>query len=192
MAAKARTRKTRFVDWEATNRRVKQQFPRSCGPLNDDRAGLAGDDADHIRSTLTVNVMGAIFRDVCNDWYADGRRGHRKPLAPAEYRSLLRSMLGTDYTTLPFHEAFTDLARGFTLDSLAARVGISRSQVNRLMKGEIAPDDYDMTMVAKAFYKTPTFFAEYRYNLAARRLREEFESNPELSMAIARKLEIAC
>lgn len=82
----------------------------------------------------------------------------------------------------PFHEAFTILAGERSLRGLAAKTGISFSQVRRLLRGDTEPSAREMEQVAKGFGKSPGYFLEYRRGVILAAICERLTAIPEASV----------
>jgi predicted transcriptional regulator len=75
--------------------------------------------------------------------------------------------------------------------TLARKVGLSRSQVFRLLKGVCEPTGWEMEQVARAFKKAPGYFAEYRKAVVVAALAMKLEANPEATVKYWRELAVA-
>lgn len=136
---------------------------------------------------LWVRIMQDIIKA---DQAEPGRDGPRrsKNLDYDKGLATYRRLVGQDYSLLPFGEAFDVLSRGYSLSHLSRKVGIARSLVHRLLRGENEPTAEHMEAVAKAFGKHPSFFAEYRAAYITAMVHQRMEGNPETSIAIYRRM----
>lgn len=181
--------------WDERYKRIQAQFP-SCRP-----------DFKWYEALASPQLLGRLLHDLANiGWEKPTRRGQRSRLDPAEGMVRIAAILQGgpelsaleadrmgDATTLPFHEAMTELAaeRSLTITAVAELDGItmSRTEVYRLMRGERAPTGFDMEQVATAFGKEPTYFHEYRVALLTEAFLEHLQAAPELSVHVVRQLQ---
>ena len=149
-------------------------------------------ERDAMRETLSdYDMVGRIMRDVLRIGWEAPKRGQRPPLEWSDGRArmvALEAQRSGRATTKPFGEAFRDLAAGCTLDALARGIGISRSQVHRLLREEIQPTTAEITAVALYFDKPPTYFHEYRLHLICASLAEQLDAVPERSIDVLVRL----
>lgn len=136
-----------------------------------------------------IDLFARLVRDILKlDQTQPGRPGPRPALDLDQGISRLRQYMGEDYAVVSFPEAFKDLAAGRSIRSLARKCDLSKNHVHRLMTGEMAPDAYAMTQVAKAFGKHPSFFSEWRSMWIANAIVNRLDAQPESSMVLYRKL----
>lgn len=130
-----------------------------------------------------LDLFAWIMKDVLKVDAAEPGRSGPKP--SVDYRSgvrRFRQLMGDDYSMRPFHEAFSILAGDRSLSSLAAKTGVSRSQVRRLLRGEIEPSATEMELIAKGFSKSPGYFLEYRRGVVLAAIHERLTAVPEASV----------
>ena len=137
-----------------------------------------------------LDLFARIMRDVLKvDQAVPGRPGPRPALDYDRGVKSLRQMMGQDYSTLPFPDTFQFLAGDRSLSHTARKTGLSRSQVHRLLRGESQPDVNEMTMVAEAFGKHPSFFLEYRAAFVVAALSEKLLNAPEATIGFYRRIQ---
>lgn len=159
---------------------VKSQFPRT--ESFDWRKAFDKD----------LDLFARIMRDVLKvDQAVPGRPGPRPGLDYERGVKSLRQMMGQDYSTLDFASTFEFLVGDRSLSHTAAKTGLSRSQVHRLLRGEVDPDIYEIEQVAEAFGKHPSFFAEYRAAFVVAALSERLMSAPESTIGFYRRIQEA-
>lgn len=181
--------------WDERYRRIQAQFP-SCRP-----------DFSWYDSLESPQLLGRLLHDLANiGWERPTRRGQRSRLDPDEGMeriaalfeggpklSALEAEVSGDATTLPFHEAFAELAaeRQLTITAISrlGAITMSRTEVHRLIRGERAPTGYDMEQVAAAFDKEPTYFHEYRVGMLTEAFLSHLHADPEISVHVVRQLE---
>lgn len=165
------------VKWDERVDLIKKEFP---SVVNLDWAKLF--DADPM-------IMGRLVNDILKVDLADrGRPGKRPAIEQEAASDRLRQLSGEDYTMLPFHEAFRILANGRSSRGLAARLAVSHTAVNRLMRGMDSPSAAVMEKTAKVFKKDPGYFVEYRLIYIFGMLYRKLEVNPEATVGFYMKM----
>lgn len=138
-----------------------------------------------------VALMGRLIRDILKlQVQADEptRPGPRSPLTLTTGLDHLRRLLGEDYTTSPFVEAFNALRGQRSLRWLAERLHMSKSLVARLADGEAEPSLDALQNIAALFGKHPSYFLEWRTAAVAAAVARSLEGAPEASIAAYRQL----
>jgi transcriptional regulator with XRE-family HTH domain len=175
------------IPWEQRLEAARERWP-SCRPDFDWKSALQDDD-----------LLGRILRDVLRVGYeAPTRRGQRSPLEPEVGMPRLKELraqhdlASRPFTVKPFVAAFRELIAGrYSRTQLARKTGISRTQIQRLLTGELEPTPPEMELVAAAFGKEPTYFLEFRVALASEYVARRLMTDPELSMRVVRHLQAA-
>lgn len=131
-------------------------------------------------------LLGAILGDVVKVGTNTGRGARGLP----DVRSGVAKLRGflDRYQVVPFPEAFRLMTNYQSNRAIAARTGLSRSNVQRLLAGAAKPTLADMEQIAGAYGHPPTWFAEYRAAIIAASVAAYLEANPERSAALASKL----
>lgn len=130
-----------------------------------------------------LDMFAKIMQDILKaDAAAPGRSGPKPGVDMKTGAARLRQLMRDDYSMIPFHEAFTILAADRSLSALAAKTKLSRSQIRRLLRGDVTPSAFEMECVAKAFSKSPGYFAEYRAGTILAALADRLENVPEASV----------
>ena len=139
--------------------------------------------------TADVALMGRLIRDILKLNAAEpGRPG---PRASVEYRdgvSALRQLIGDDYCHEPLARALAMLRGDRSLRALSVKIGCSKSQVVRLLAGEVDPTPVQMQRTATAFGKHPSFFLEWRAGAVAAAIGRQLADSPEASVVAYRQL----
>lgn len=136
-------------------------------------------------------LMGAIIHDILKADAAEGTTGRRPHLGPEVATGpRLRQLLGEDHTTLSFDEAFSLLVGEMRLSTVAAKTGMSKTQVWRLLRGKTAPSADEMEKVAVAFRRHPSYFAEWRATWVLALLARRLERLPEATVGYYRRLSL--
>lgn len=166
------------VSWEVRAKKIKEDFP-SVQNLDWDKA-LARD----------MDLFGRVMRDILKlEQASPGRPGPRPSLDMAAATKRLNQLMGNDYTLLPFKEAFAILANGRSHRHVASMTGLNRNTVQRLLKGDIEPDGFEMAVIAETFGKHPSYFAEYRNLYILNAIISRLEWSPDTAIDIYRKLD---
>lgn len=167
------------ADWQDRLARLREDLPHLVDSEWRDR--LRGD----------TQLLGRLLHDVLKvDMRPSNRPGPRPAVSEEEGAARLRQLLGEDYTDLPFTEAFSLLTgrENGTLRGIAARTGLSKSRVDRLRRGLEKPDSYELTVIAQAYGKDPSWFREWREMAVAALLVDTLSRQPEATTAMYRKL----
>lgn len=169
------------VNWDERRPLIAEQFPST---EEQNWPEITGDDIAFER----------VIQDILKyDQREQGRDGPRPNLDWDKGIRSWRQITGQDYTGLPFHQAFRAVARdragrAHSLTTIARKTGISRTRVHLLINGQQEPDLQSIALVAQAYGKKPSFFAEYRAEIIARRLVAVLAANPEYSVSVYRKV----
>lgn len=168
----------RKMTWADRKKLIEQEFP-STKSLDWKRAF----DAD-------IDLFGRIIRDILKIGdNQPGRPGPRPQLDEETAAQRFRELMGDDYTVLPFADAFRALAGDRSIRHVATKTGLDRNAVDRLMKGTIQPDAYQMEKVAAGFGRDPSYFLEYRMLFISAALLDKMASSPESTVGLYRKIQ---
>ncbi len=165
------------VPWSERYALICKEFPQVDNP---DWIGLLQDQ----------EIAGRILRDILNSAQPIGNRrsGPRPPLELEAGSVSFRQLFGRDFATDGFIETFNGLAGERSRAHLARKVGLSKTQTHRLLKGEIEPGRFELESIAKAFGRDPGYFREYRLMVITAAVVRELERNPERSIILYRAL----
>lgn len=111
--------------------------------------------------TAHPDVMVRLLQDMIKQAYAVPGRIGQRPM-PKEEEVDLHAMLHGDFSDEPLIEVLPKLMRGLSERQFASKVFMSRSQLQRLLKGDYQPDMHELRLIAVAVRKPPAFFMEYR------------------------------
>lgn len=168
--------KGRRLTWEERVEQIFEFFPRAKDP-----------DWNHVLSDL--DTLGEVLRDILRLEQAEpGKSGPRPSPEIRSGMKTLRKWRGDDHSIERFPAAFAVLARGYSLTHLSRKVGLSRSQTNRLLKGECDPTPHEMNLVARAFGKEPSYFLEFRSSMILAALGARLELVPEATIGLFRRV----
>lgn len=136
-----------------------------------------------------VGMMGKLVNDILKADPVDSNRpGKRPSLDTKEASDRFRKVFGGDYTIEPFAEAFSTLANGKSIRHISRNVGLDKSMVHGLLRGEIEPRMEIIEKIAKGFNKHPSYFVEYRVGYILGMLSEKLYSSPESSVVFYKKM----
>lgn len=157
---------------------VRQQFP-SVDNLN-------WENAFHNDLDLFARIM----RDIIKlDQREPGKSGPRPNNMDYEKGlASFKQLIGEDFATAPFPEAFAFIAREYSLTQIARKVCLSRSRTHRLMQGKEEPSQSDMRLIAAAFNKHPSYFVEYRRTFIIEQLANKLLDAPEITISYYNKI----
>lgn len=134
-------------------------------------------------------ILGKIINDIIKlDQSRSGKPGKRPSLDEHGAADRLRKLRDEDHTVLPFPEALKMLAADKSVRGLAAKTGLDKSYVHRLLKGDADPSLEIIEKIAKAFNKRPSYFVEYRVGYILAMLDHKLMSSPETSIVFYNKL----
>jgi len=140
-----------------------------------------------------IDLLGHVLRDILRLDMAPLQSGRRPGLEEVEARPSLDRLLGRDptdhpYSLLPFPATFRLLADGRSLRSLASKVGMAKSTVQRLRTGVEAPTPEEMERIAKSFHKQPAYFLEYRVQSITASIFDALGEDPETSIGFYERM----
>jgi hypothetical protein len=169
-------RQGKRIPWAERVRLVHEHFPSTTS-------------LDWRKALSNPETLPQILRDILRLEQADpGRSGPRPAPDYDEGLKTLRRITGEDYSTLPFHEAFQVLARGYSTRHLARKARISDMAVRRYLQGTREPGMEVMARIAEGFGKQPWYFAEYRLNFVMISIGHKLATSPEATIPLYRKL----
>lgn len=172
------------VPWQRRVDLIFKQFPST-------KAIHSGTEVPNWRKAFDkdLDLFAWILRDVLKaDGATPGRSGPKPTVNRAAAEARLRQLMGNDYTVEPFHVAFSTLAGNRSLSNLAYKTGISRSQVNRLLKGLCEPTGYEMEQVARGFSLPPGYFTEYRLGVVVAAIVDKLKQYPDATVKYWREI----
>lgn len=175
-------------DWPAIVERIHDRYPSTA----------ARDYRSEVRGRMDTDTLASILRDVVRVGHSPVQRGQR-PMPSAEVGlERLRTIRGEDFSVAPFAVAFAALAKWRSRATIARQTGLERTRVQRLLSGwrieadgtrtPRRPTIEEMEIIAAAYDKQPTYFAEYRTHVVAALVAAEMASNPELSATVLHRL----
>lgn len=164
------------IPWEERIKLIEEQFP---GVRNADWNIILKD----------VDTLGRVIRDVLKvDQIEPGRAGPRPNLNVERGMQTWREITGQDFCELPFVDALRLLTRGQAVRTVARKVNVTKTRMDRLMRGIDHPSADDLRAIAAAYRKKPSFFAEYRTEYVTAAIVAGLAQEPEMTTAIYSKL----
>lgn len=133
-----------------------------------------------------TDLLGAILGDLVKVGTNTGRGARGLPDMDAGL-GRLRGFLDR-YQVAPFPEALRLMANHQSNRAIAARTGLSRSKVQRLLTGAEKPTLTEMEQIAAAYRQPAAWFAEYRSAMIGALVTAHLEQHPERSAALASKI----
>lgn len=142
-----------------------------------------------------IELLGRILRDILKlEMVTPGRPGPRPGVDRTQGEPILDKMLGKDptdrpYTVLPFPQALRLLMAGRSLRHFQCKIGKSKSELHRLLKGSEPPTVGDMEHIAGVFGKQPSYFLEYRVKTITMAIGSQLlEEAPDVSIRVYERL----
>jgi lambda repressor-like predicted transcriptional regulator len=169
-------RQGKRIPWAERVRLVHEHFPSTVS-------------LDWRKALSNPETLPQILRDILRLEQADpGRSGPRPAPDYEEGLKTLRRINGEDYSTIPFHEAFQVLARGYSIRHLSRKTQLSFGALQRYLQGDRQPGMEEMARIARAFGKDPWYFAEYRLQFIVTSIVSKLATAPEATIVLYRKL----
>lgn len=163
-------------DWPARFQRISTSYPTVTDPRFDQHLSQPG-------------FMGLILRDILRLHVPSTHGGPIRTTPDVEVGVLaLREILGGAYNCDEFPKAINILTRGHSNTQIARKSGLSKSSIQRLRSGAVAPSPQEMERIARAYDREPEWFAAYRAHLLASLVAAEAHRNPERSAITVRKI----
>lgn len=171
----------RDMAWDERHELIKKTFP-SVVALDWNKVFLQD-----------PGLLGRILNDILKaDQAVPGRPGKRPALDRDEARKRWREIIGddsVDFTMLPFHKAFQNLAGDkYSIRHLANKCKLDKSMIHNLLRGEKAPTPEIMEKVAWGFKLSPSYFLEYRVAYVLGVLFYKLTSQPESTVVFYNKV----
>jgi transcriptional regulator with XRE-family HTH domain len=169
-------RKGRRLSWDERVALIYDHFP---GCKNPNWNAILAD----------MDTLGEVVRDILRlEQATPGKSGPRPSPDVTEGMKSIRKLNGDDHSVLRFHEAFKVLAGNRSERHLATKIGLSRTQIQRLLHGECDPSPQEISQIAKAFGKEPSYFLEFRTAFIMAALGARLEMAPEATIGLYRKV----
>jgi hypothetical protein len=138
------------IPWEEKYRRIVSQYPEV---VDVNWSELLRSDGD---------VFARLLGDVLKSGSRGSKPGKRPTLDRREALERLAKVGDEDFSEFGFHETFSYLTQGTSIRGVAAKTGLGKSYVQRLLAQDTDPSFAVMEQIAKAYKKHPSYFLEYR------------------------------
>jgi len=172
-------RRRRGVPKEALER-VYPSLPALTGPI-----GRAVDVAWIAAFKARPDAMQDLLADLIKQVHATpGRIGQR--VMPPEAEVDFHGLVYGEVNELPIAEILPKLMP-YGVRQIVPQLSMSRTQFQRLLKGEYHPDANEIREIAKAVKKPPTFFIEYRKIMAVAAFVNLIEERPGIATTLYRQ-----
>lgn len=134
------------------------------------------------------SLLGRLINDILKiDAAQPGKPGKRPAVVSGDGHNRLRQIMGEDFTSMPFTDAFKMLVGDRSIRAVAAKTGLDRNVIHRLLNGG-SPTAYQMEHIARGFKKEPGFFAEYRLSYIFAILSHKLESVPDSTVGFYQRM----
>jgi hypothetical protein len=111
------------------------------------------------------DAMHNLLADYIKQVHAKPGRIGQRPM-PKEEEVDFHALVYGEENDLPLTEVLPKLMNGRSQNSLAPKVGMSRTNFQRLMNGTYDPHVDELRLIAAAVGKPPSYFVEYRKAMA--------------------------
>lgn len=166
----------RRIPWDERIKLIDHQFP-----------GIT--DVDWNIVLKDPDILGRLLKDILKvDQIEPGRAGPRPNLDYERGMQTWREITGQDYCELPFTQALRVLSKGQAVRVVARKANVTKTRMDRLMRGVDRPTADDMRSIAAAYGKKAAFFAEYRAEYIMASIATRLAQEPEMTIAIYTKL----
>lgn len=129
-------------------------------------------------------AMHRVVRELIKQVYARPNRTGQRPM-PREEQVDFWGLIHGDQTDLPIHESLPKL-HALSERQMVSRVAMSRTQYQRLLKGEYDPTVFDIREIARVVGKPPTYFIEYRKMMAVAAFINLLDERPGIASSLYR------
>jgi hypothetical protein len=130
-------------------------------------------------------VMHRVLRELIKQVYAKpGRTGGQRPM-PREEEVDFWGLLHGEQTDLPIREVLPKVTN-LSERQIVSRIAMSRTQYQRMMRGEYEPNAFEIREIAQVVGKPATFFVEYRKIMAISAFINLIEERPGIAGMIYR------
>lgn len=165
-------------DWDSIVDTIKRERPSLSDPQ------WASTIAQH----MDEDVLGSIIADIIK--VEDSTHGRGVRIIPNEQVALARlnDLRNGGFTTQPFAVAMRHITAGRSLSGIAAKTGISRSQVRRLLNGTCQPRVHEMKAIAEAYGRKPWYFAEWRVQMITAAISDYLTEQPEHTINLTKRM----
>lgn len=130
------------------------------------------------------DAMHNLLADLIKQVHAQPGRIGQRPM-PRESQVDFYALLYGEENDLPLVEVLPKINQ-LSERAMAARVNMSRTQWQRLQRGEYDPDVNELRLIASALKKSPIFFVEYRKAMAMAAFINLIDERPGIATSLYR------
>lgn len=131
------------------------------------------------------DAMHSLLADFIKQVHAQPGRIGQRPMPREEVVDFQGLMYG-ESNDLPIHEVLPKIVQE-SERAFCAKVHLSRTQYQRLLRGEYDPDVNEMRAIAAALQRHPTYFVEYRKAMAIAAFVNLIEERPGIATSLYRQ-----
>lgn len=135
--------------------------------------------------TERPDAMHSLLADFIKQVHAQPGRIGQRPM-PKEEQVDLEALVYGEENDLPLTEVLPKLVRT-SERAFCAQLHMSRSQYQRMLRGEYDPDVKELRLIAAAVKKPPTYFLEYRKAMAIAAFINLIDERPGIATTLYRK-----
>lgn len=128
------------------------------------------------------DVMHNLLADFIKQAHAQPGRIGQRPM-PKEEQVDFESLVYGEQNDLPMTEVLPKLM-GMSERNFSIYAKMSKTQFQRLLKGEYHPTVHEIRMIAEAVHKPATFFVEYRKAMAVAAFLNLIEERPQIATSL--------
>lgn len=133
---------------------------------------------------LRPDAMHAMFADLIKQVHATPGRIGQRPM-PREEEVDFQSLVYGEQNEKPLTEVLPSLVKT-SERAFCAKIAMSRSQYQRMLKGEYHPDAKELRIIAQAVRKPAAFFVEYRKIMVLSAFVNLIEERPGIATMLYR------
>lgn len=128
------------------------------------------------------DAMHSLLADFIKQVHAKPGRIGQRPM-PKEEQVDLESLLYGEQNDLPLIEVLPKLVTA-SERAFCAQIHMSRTQYQRMLKGDYDPDVKELRLIAEALKKPPTYFVEYRKAMAVAAFLNLLDERPGIATSL--------
>lgn len=135
--------------------------------------------------TARPDSMHSLLADLIKQVHAQPGRIGQRPM-PREEQVDFQGLVYGEENELPLVEVLPKLITQ-SERAMCAQIHMSRTQYQRMLKGEYDPDVNELRLIARAIKRPPTFFIEYRKAMAVAAFINLIDERPGIATSLYRK-----
>lgn len=168
---------TKRIPWNERSKAIREKYPLST-------------EIDWYEIfSVDPAILGGLINDILKlDQSRQGKPGKRPSLEEGSTAEKLRKIQNDDYTNDPFPRAFKALCGDRSVRAVAAKTGLDKSFVHRLLNGTAIPNAETLSGIAVSFGKHPSYFLEHRIYYILGMIENKLFASPEASIVFYNKI----